>query len=31
VTKVEPAKSFWRAEEYHQKYLAKRGQASCHI
>ena len=31
VTKVEPAQSFWRAEEYHQKYLAKRGQASCHI
>ena len=31
VTKVEPAQTFWRAEEYHQKYLAKRGQASCHI
>jgi peptide-methionine (S)-S-oxide reductase len=31
VTAVEPAKSFWRAEEYHQKYLEKRGQASCHI
>jgi peptide-methionine (S)-S-oxide reductase len=31
VTKVEPARTFWRAEEYHQKYLAKRGQASCHI
>ncbi|MGA2349955.1 MAG: peptide-methionine (S)-S-oxide reductase MsrA [Terracidiphilus sp.] len=31
VTKVEPAQSFWRAEEYHQKYLTKRGQASCHI
>ena len=31
VTKVEPAQSFWRAEEYHQKYLAERGQASCHI
>lgn len=31
VTSVEPARTFWRAEEYHQKYLEKRGQASCHI
>jgi peptide-methionine (S)-S-oxide reductase len=31
VTKVEPAQSFWRAEEDHQRYLEKRGQASCHI
>ncbi len=31
VTKVEPALTFWRAEEYHQKYLEKRGEASCHI
>ena len=31
VTRVEPAQTFWRAEEYHQKYLEKRGQASCHI
>jgi len=28
-TAIEPAATFWRAEEYHQKYLAKRGQASC--
>ena len=31
VTKVEPAETFWRAEDYHQRYLEKRGQASCHI
>src|SRR5579863_3141363 len=31
VTKVEPAQTFWRAEEYHQKYLEKRGLNSCHI
>ena len=31
VTNVEPAQTFWRAEEYHQRYLEKRGQASCHI
>jgi len=31
VTKVEPAQTFWRAEEHHQKYLEKRGLASCHI
>ena len=31
VTRVEPAQTFWRAEEYHQKYLEKRGLASCHI
>ena len=31
VTTVEPAQTFWRAEEYHQRYLEKRGLASCHI
>jgi peptide-methionine (S)-S-oxide reductase len=31
VTQVVPATTFWRAEEYHQRYLQKRGQASCHI
>jgi peptide-methionine (S)-S-oxide reductase len=31
VTQVVPAENFWRAEEYHQKYLEKRGAVSCHI
>ncbi|MGA7520977.1 MAG: peptide-methionine (S)-S-oxide reductase MsrA [Acidobacteriaceae bacterium] len=30
-TQVVPAQTFWRAEEYHQKYLEKRGALSCHI
>jgi peptide-methionine (S)-S-oxide reductase len=31
VTTLEPAQTFWRAEDYHQRYLEKRGLASCHI
>ena len=31
VTKVEPATTFWKAEEYHQRYLEKRGMVHCHI
>ena len=31
VTQIEPAKTFWRAEEYHQKYLQKRGLENCHL
>lgn len=31
VTTIEPAPAFWPAEDYHQKYLEKRGLASCHI
>ncbi|HEY3332562.1 MAG TPA: peptide-methionine (S)-S-oxide reductase MsrA [Capsulimonadaceae bacterium] len=30
-TVIEPATTFWPAEEYHQQYLAKRGLANCHI
>lgn len=29
-TEIAPAATFWRAEEYHQRYLAKRGLESCH-
>jgi len=31
VTEIVPAQTFWRAEEYHQKYLKKHGQAACGI
>jgi peptide-methionine (S)-S-oxide reductase len=31
VTQIEPAPKFWRAEEYHQRYLQKRGQLHCVI
>jgi peptide-methionine (S)-S-oxide reductase len=30
-TAIEPAQTFYRAEEYHQQYLAKRGLRHCHI
>jgi peptide-methionine (S)-S-oxide reductase len=29
VTVVEPAQTFWLAEDYHQQYLEKRGRATC--
>lgn len=30
-TSIEPAGKFWRAEEYHQKYLVKNPGGYCHI
>jgi peptide-methionine (S)-S-oxide reductase len=31
VTEIVRAPTFWPAEEYHQRYLEKRGQASCTV
>jgi peptide-methionine (S)-S-oxide reductase len=31
VTAIEPAQTFWAAEDYHQRYLEKRGLSSCTV
>ena len=31
VTAINPAETFYMAEDYHQQYLEKRGMASCHV
>lgn len=31
VTEIVPAAPFWRAEEYHQRYLEKQGLDTCHV
>jgi len=31
VTLIEDAPAFWRAEDYHQQFLEKRGMATCHV
>lgn len=30
-TEIAPASTFWRAEDYHQRYFQKNGIAACHL
>lgn len=30
-TSIEPAQTFWKAEEYHQQYFLKNGGGVCHV
>ncbi len=30
-TAIEPAPTFWRAEDYHQRYIEKRGGGGCAV
>lgn len=30
-TEISPAKTFWKAEEYHQHYFQKTGQSNCRV
>ncbi|MCK4176265.1 peptide-methionine (S)-S-oxide reductase MsrA [Aciditerrimonas ferrireducens] len=31
VTEVQPASTFWPAEEYHQRYVERTGRGACHV
>jgi peptide-methionine (S)-S-oxide reductase len=31
VTVIEPAPTFYEAEDYHQQYFEKQGRTSCHV
>ncbi len=31
VTEISPAQTFWKAEDYHQRYLERRGLGNCHL
>jgi hypothetical protein len=31
ITEIIPSETFWKAEEYHQRYLEKQGRAACAV